>query len=782
MKVPVSWFNDYTEVDVSAAEFQHLMTMSGTKVEAVENLGEGIVNVVSGRVLEISAHPDADKLVVCLVDVGEEKIQIVTGATNLFVGAVVPVAKDGAVLPSGTKIKKGKLRGVESFGMMCSDDELFPGRERAEGIMILPEGTPLGLDIKEILGLDDLVAEFEITSNRPDCHSVIGIAREVAATLNHEFNLQKPQIKEETENTDDYIKIDVQDYELCPRYTARMVKDLKIEPSPEWLSKRLEKCGIRSINNIVDITNYVMLEYGQPMHAFDFRDIRGGEIIVRRATEGETITTLDDQERLLDSENLVIADSVGATAVAGVMGGLNSEIKEDTTTILFESANFLNASVRRTAKKLGLRTESSARYEKGISPEMTLDAVNRACELVEMLGAGKVIGGIIDKRLPAPQQKTISFNPDKINEFLGTEISREFMIDTFSKLDIEIKDDSAVIPYFRDDIEGTPDLAEEVARFYGYDNIPSTLLDGKTTLGGRNESQLLEQKVQTNLVAQGFHEILTYSFVDEAEYSLLGIEPPEFVRISNPLGAEHGIMRTNTIGSMLNIIRNNYNHRVETAAFFEIGKVYLPCKDEELPEEKLVVTLGMYGGTEYLDIKGAVDVLLENLGIIYYDIEREEENPIFHPGRSAKLSLQKKPLALVGQIHPDVLKRYAIDTDVYVATIDFNMLLAHKRDLKKFKALPKYPATSRDIAFMLDVEIPVRKIEDTIKSVKSNIIEEIKLFDVYTGQQVQAGYKSVAYSIRFRAQDRTLTDDEVSEVMRKIEDKLKEGLDVQFRQ
>ena len=780
MKLPISWLNGYTKIEISNKEFESGMTMSGTKVEGIVRQGEDIENVVTGKILTVEKHPDADKLVVCAVDFGGETVQIVTAATNVFAGAVVPVAKDGAKLPNNVTIKKNKMRGVESCGMMCSVVELNMGAD-AEGIMILDEDTPIGVDIREILGLNESIAEFELTSNRPDCQSVIGIAREAAVTFAQPFNLKTPDPHEGEGNIEDYANVEILDFELCPRYCGRVVKNIKIEPSPIWLQKRLECAGVRAINNIVDITNYVMLEYGQPLHAFDLADLTGSKIVVRRAGAGEKMITLDDVERVLDPDMLVIADGERPVAVAGVMGGQNSEIKDTTKAILFESANFLGKSVRITAKKLGLRTESSARFEKGISPHLTEFAINRACELIHELGAGEVVGGMIDVNNGLPETRKLTLDPDWINNFLGTNIDREFMVEKLNALGLTVDGDIVTIPYYREDVEGQADLAEEVARIYGYDKIPSTLPKGGANHGGRNDKQKTEQLIKASLTAQGLNEIMTYSFVDENSFELLGIEKPEVVRIMNPLGAEHGIMRTNMIGSMLDVLKSNYNYRNPKVWLFEMGRIYIPTVADELPTEKQIVTIGMYGDADYFDIKGVVDSLFDTLGINMYDIERSED-PVYHPGQSADIFLRKRKAGTIGRIHPDVQKRYGIGEKVYVATLDFDMLLQCKKSIKKFKPLPKYPAVQRDMAFIMKDEIPARKIEDIIRYFKCEIIEDSRIFDVYKGAQVEEGYKSVAYSITFRAADRTLTDEEVNVVIDKIVAKAGADLGAKLRE
>ena len=781
MKVPMSWFLDYVNIEASPRDFAAALTMSGSMVEGVDTQGENILNVVTGKILEITPHPDADKLVVCKVDVASEVVQIVTGATNVFVGAVIPVAKDGSTLPNG-KIKKGKLRGVESCGMLCSEEELGIATEPAHGIMILDDNTPIGVDIRDILGLKESIVEFEITSNRPDCLSVIGLAREVAATYDKPFNVKEPVVTEIGDDVNNYISVEVKDTDLCPRYSARVVKNVKIEPSPEWMQKRLAYCGIRPINNIVGMTNYVLLEYGQPLHAFDIKTIGGSKIIVRRANDGEVMHTLDGVERTLESSMLVIADNNHPVAIAGVMGGENSEVSADTTTILFESANFNGASVRTTAKKVGLRTEASARYEKGLDVNNTAPAIARACELINLLNAGEVVSGTIDICAEIQPAKKLPFNRDKINKFLGTNIEKEFMEHTLKNLDFAVNGDSVTVPTFRGDIEGEADIAEEIARIYGYNKIPSTLLKGEATLGGKNEKQKAEDLIRNTLTSMGLYEVITYSFVSPKMYDKLTIPQDDCIVITNPLGEDQSIMRTLTIGSMLDIVSTNYNYRNEEALLFEIGTKYSKGGEDGLAIEKQEITIAMYGkDVDYYALKGVVEQLYLAFGISYFDIESETANSIFHPGQTANILLRRQKAATIGRIHPQVQKNYEIGVPVYSAVIDFDTLMQCKKLDKIYKHLPKYPAVTRDIAMLVSDDITVRQIEDIFRKTKTDIIETFNLFDVYKGKQVAQGFKSVAYSLVFRATDRTLTDDEVNPVMEKIITALSEKLGVQLR-
>jgi phenylalanyl-tRNA synthetase beta chain len=782
MKLPLSWIQDYVDIEgITPREYQGALTMSGTMVEGILQQGENIQNVVTGKILKIEAHPDADKLVVCQVDVGDETVQIVTGAKNMKEGDFVPVAKDGAILPVG-KIKKGKLRGVESCGMMCSEEELGLAEEgTCDGLMILPKDTPIGMDIRDYLGLNEKIAEFEITSNRPDCLSVIGLARETAVTLGKPFNFKKPAVTQSGGDVNDYISVEVLDSELCPRYCCRAVRNVKIGPSPAWLQKRLELSGIRAINNIVDITNYVMLEYGQPMHAFDRRDISSSKIVVRRAKDGEVLTTLDGIDRKLSNKDLVIADGEKAIGLAGVMGGENSEIKEDTTDVIFESANFNGVSIRNTSKKLGIRTESSSRFEKGLDPNNAMAALDRACELVALLNAGEIVSGVIDVCAQMKPNREIPFNPDNINRILGISIDRDFMVETLTALEFKVEGDRVVVPSFRGDVEGEADLAEEVARMYGYNNIPSTLLKGETTMGGKNKKQMAEDLVKDTLVSLGLYEIMTYSFVSPKIYEKLNIPKPDYIEISNPLGEEHSIMRTTAVASALEALATNYNQRNDEAFLFELATTYHKGGEDALAIEKQEVVIAMYGDVDFYGIKGVVEQLLEAFGITYYDIVPETENPIFHPGQTAVMKLKNKPAVTVGRVHPLVQKNFGIVPDAYVAVLDFDILLECQRTDKKYKQLPKYPAITRDIAMVVSDEINVRQIEDVFRKTRSNILESYELFDVYKGKQVGEGLKSVAYSLSFRAADKTLTDDEVNTVMENIISELEKKLNAKLR-
>jgi phenylalanyl-tRNA synthetase beta chain len=796
MKLPLKWLKDFTDIKATPKEYADALTMSGSKVEGVEILGEEIDKVVVGRITAVEKHPDADRLQVTLVDVGSDTIQIVTGATNIKEGDLIPVALDGSSLPGGKKIKRGKLRGVESCGMMCSIAELNVTKEEfpnaaEDGIFILEGDPEPGTDIKEYLGLNETVVEFEITSNRPDCFSVLGLARESAVTFGVPFKKPEIKVRELGDPIGGMASVEIKAPELCPRYSARIAQDVKIEPSPRWMKDRLKAAGVRPINNIVDITNYVMLEYGQPMHAFDLEYLKGHRIIVRTAAEGEKMQTLDEQDRALDSSMLVIADQERAVAVAGVMGGANSEIRPDTKTILLESATFNGISVRLTAKKLGMRTEASGRFEKGLDSENTVDAVNRAAELIEGLGAGKVCKGIIDCYPVKKEKKTIPFNPGRINALLGTDISAEKMKEIFAQLEIEVNAAAGTVtaPTFRPDLECEADLAEEVARFHGYNNIKATLLEGKAaTVGGKTWKQKLEQIIRNTMLSCGLSETYTYSFTSPKVFDRINLPADSELRkaivIANPLGEDYSIMRTTTLPDMLEVLATNYNRRVEEARLFEVSHVYIPKQLplSELPEEKPVLTLGMYGNVDFYDLTGAIDELMATLGIKKYSYKPVKDNPSFHPGRMAKLVVEGRECGILGEVHPVVAQKFGAAQRNYIGMLDMEPLMAKALIKPEYKPLPKFPAVSRDIAMLVEDGILVKEIEQIIESKAGKILEEIKLFDVYKGKQVPEGKKSVAYSILFRASDRTLTDEEVGKSMADIVKALSEKLGAQLRE
>ena len=777
MNLSMKWLNDYVPVEGMAPRaYCEGMTMSGSKVEGYEIEGAEIRNVVVGQVTAMERHPDSDHLWVCQVNLGDESVQIITGAQNVHTGDYVPVAKHKSVLPGGHKIVKGKLRGLESCGMLCSLGELgltahdFPYAIE-DGIFILGEDCDrtLGKDIQSAIGLDDTKVEFEITSNRPDCFSMLGLARETSATFSLPLKLHTPVVKGSGGDVHDYLKVDVLNGELCPRYMARVAKNIKIQPSPRWMRERLRACGVRPINNIVDITNFVMLEYGQPMHAFDLKYVGGAHIIVRNARPGEKITTLDGVERALSPEMLVIADENAPTAIAGVMGGEYSEIQPDTHTIVFESACFLGSSVRTTAKKVGLRTEASGRYEKGLDPNTCQIAVERACELVELLGAGEVVDGAIDV-YPTPRlPREIPFEPEWTNRFLGIQLTEAEMVSMLERLDIPVRDGKVIAPTYRPDLESTADIAEEVARMYGYDKIPTTALTGLAE-GTVTPRQKFDREIDRTLLGLGMSEIATYTFISPKLYDkiLMPAESPlrNSVKILNPLGEDTSIMRTTALPSMLQALSTNYNNRNPEAALYEVAVEFLPTLPDQLPQEKPSIVLGAYGGGwDFYALKGRVEVLLRQLGVSGCEYVPCRDNPSYHPGRCAALVAEGRTVGMLGEVHPTVCANFGLGTKVYAAQLDADLLYQLHSTDKKYVPLPKFPASTRDLAVICDEELPVAAIEKVIRAHVGKILEKIQLFDVYRGAQVPEGKKSVAYSLVLRAADRTLTVEECDKAM-----------------
>ena len=749
MKTSREWLEEYSEIDVDTVKLGDILTMAGQKVETIEQTGNDIKNVVVGKILEIKKHPDADHLVVTKVDVGTEILQIVTGADNIKENDIVPIAKDGASLPGGVKIKTGKLRGIDSCGMMCSVGELglnladYP-RQIDHGIMILEKELEkdLGKDIVEILNLREDIIDFEITPNRPDCLSIEGLGRETAVALNKPFKNPRNDIdlmKVEDKESIEGLKVSIEAPDLCYRYIARVVKNVKIGQSPEWLKRRLKACGVRSINNIVDITNYVMLEMGQPMHAFDINSIEGKQIIVRRAKNGEKITTLDEVERELDENNLVIADKNKPVAIAGVMGGLNSEIEKDTETVVFESAVFYGGSVRKTSKKVGLRTEASSRFEKGLSSENALRAINRAVQLVEQLNVGEVIDGKIDVYPTKQKINKIPFDAEKINNLIGTNISKQEMLDILNKLDIKIENDVAIAPYFRMDLEQSADLAEEVARFYGYDKLDTTLMKANTTVGVRTKEQKIEHIIRQTLQNEGLSEIYTFGFINEKELDKSNI-PEELKKtaicIQNPLSEDYKYMRPSTIPSMLSTLSFNINQKNQEAALFDISRSYKNIEDRvqkgEVPEEDKILTIGMYGDeVDFFILKGIIENILSQVSINRYDIEKETKNESYHPGRCANIKVGIDTIATFGEIHPEVLQNYDISKRAFLAEINLTKITKYARENKKYVEVPKFPAVERDIAMIVDEEIAVGDIEKVITKKGKKLLESVTLFDIY---------------------------------------------------
>ncbi|MEG2353813.1 MAG: phenylalanine--tRNA ligase subunit beta [Clostridium sp.] len=778
MKAPIQWLNDYVNIDVSPKTLGDALTLSGSKVEGIEITGDEITNVVTGRIEKIESHPEADKLVVCDVNIGTEHIQIVTAATNMKEQDVVPVALHGSTLHGGLKIKKGKLRGVLSQGMFCSEAELGLADEKdVDGLMILAVDTVLGEDIKKVLGLESAVIDFEITSNRPDCLGLIGIAREVAATLGTTYKRPSGAFTCDADgNINDDLKVEVKDRK-CVRYMAREVKNIKIVPSPKWMQDRLLEAGVRPINNIVDITNFAMLEFAQPMHAFDIRDLSGKKIIVENANIGEKFVTLDGEERNLDSDVLCIKDADKTIAIAGIMGGLNSEVKEDTATIILECASFEPVNIRNSSKRLGLRTESSSRFEKEIDPNGVVLAMDRACSLIQELGAGEIVEGTIDIYTNKKESYKVKVSASWINAFLGTDIHVAKMKQCLDSLDLdtEVEGDTLIVtsPTFRCDIAIREDIAEEIARIYGYNKIPATIPSCETLKGGKNAKQLLDDKVIESMLASGLNQSISYSFVSPKIFDklLIAKDSPmrNVVKIKNPLGEDYSVMRTTSISSMMESLGRNYNRSNESASLFEIGKVYIPDEDtNKIPYEKNIITIGIYGGVDYLNLKGIVENLLDNLGVKNPSFRREEGNPSFHPGKTASLYVRNKFVGVIGEVHPDVAENFDIEERSYIAELDLDLLYEASNLEKKYKALPKFPAVTRDIAILVDDTVLVQEIDEIIRKAGGNILESIKLFDVYKGKQIPEDKKSIAYALVYRAEGKTLKDEEVGKVHDKI--------------
>lgn len=791
MKYPVKWLKDYVDIDISPVELADALNLSGSHVEEVILTGAEITNVVTGKITKIERHPDAEKLVICAVDIKSEEIQIVTAATNMKEQDIVPVALHGATLHGGLKIKKGKLRGIVSQGMFCSEEELgIAGDEPVIGLMIMPEDTPVGVDIKSVIPLESAVIDFEITSNRADCFSIIGMARETAATLGIPYKMPNLEYKstDKTNILDNY-KVEVKS-PLCRRYMAKGISNIKIEPSPQWMQERLLEADVRPINNMVDITNFVMLELGQPLHAFDARNIESNTIVVDTAIDGEQFTTLDNEERTLDSSMLCIKDEDKTIGLAGVMGGLNSEVKDDTSMIIIESANFNGLNIRKTSKKLGLRTEASGKYEKDLDPNLCELAVKRVCSLAQELGAGTVMTGAIDIYNEVRTAHTLDVDSKWVNKFLGSNISKEDMKKYLDGLDLttEIKGDILVVncPTFRSDLNIKEDIAEEIARIHGYNNFESTLPHCEAIKSGKSEKHKLEDKITEALTSSGMNQSISYSFVSNKIFDKLLIsedsELRNAVEIRNPLGEDFKIMRTTTLASMMESLARNYVKSNEMAMLFEIGKIYIKNNDDEkLPEERNILTLGMYGTGDYLELKGVVENVLSELGIENAVFTRESENTSFHPGKTAALKLRNKVAGVLGEIHPDVSENYGIDTRCFVAELNLDMLMESAKINRKYKALPKYPAVTRDIAILVDERVLVQEIEDIVKKQGGGILESAKLFDVYKGSQIPEGKKSVAYSIIYRHGDKTLTDVEVNKVHDKILRSLEHKLGAELR-
>lgn len=799
MNTPLSWIKAYVpDLDVTAQEYTDAMTLSGTKVEGFERLDEDIDKIIVAKIVKLEKHPDADKLVVCQVQINEEgdTIQIVTGAKNVKEGDIIPVVLDGGKVatghdgkkvPGGTKIKKGKLRGVESNGMFCSieelggDCEMYP--EAPENGVYVFNDVPEYKDIKlgssaiEALGRNDVVFEYEITSNRVDCFGVLGIAREAAATFKKDFVPPVIEVKENNEKASDYIDVEIKDADLCKRFTARVVKNIKIAPSPQWMQRRLAACGIRPINNIVDITNYVMEEYGQPMHAYDYDKLAGHKIIARRAEDGEKFVTLDGQERELDSSMLMICDGEKAVGIGGIMGGENSKITDDVKTMVFEAACFDGTNIRLSSKKLGLRTDAAAKFEKGLDPNNAINAVNRACQLITELGAGEVVGGVVDVYPTVKEGVRVAFDEDRINKLLGTDIDKDTMISYLEKVELsyDSKTNEIVVPSWRQDILCLADLAEEVARFYGYDKIPTSLPTGEATTG-KLSFKLRIESIARNVVEQcGFSEGMNYSFESPKVFDKLLMPKDSKLRdtvvISNPLGEDYSIMRTTPLNGMLTSLSTNYNRRNKDVRLYEIANVYIPkaLPLTELPDERTQLSLGMYGAGDFFDLKGVVELVLDKLGMKgLKEYDARAGKSFLHPGRQANIIYDGEVIGYLGEVHPEVLDNYDIGTKAYVAVLDMPKLVERANFDYKYDGIAKFPAVTRDLSLVMKKDVLAGDVEAVIRKASGKLLESYKLFDVYEGSQIEEGYKSLAYSIVFRAKDRTLEESDITPLMDKI--------------
>lgn len=790
MNISLSWLKKYVDIDVPVEELCDKMIRCGFEVESIVDLSESMKNVVVGKVVSMEKHPDSDHLWICQVNVGaEEPVQIITGAQNVFEGAFVPAALHNSYLPDGTHITKGKLRGLPSNGMLCSGEELglkagdFPGCD-VYGIMIMDDTYAPGTDMREVLHLDDYIIDFKITANRPDCNCVMGVAREAAVALGKEFREPNPVYTCNDDSIHNYIKVRVEDYELCPRYMGRVVRNLRIKESPDWMKQCLKAAGMRPINNIVDITNYVLLETGHPMHAFDLRDIRGKEIIVRRAKSGENITTLDGKEYTLTDEMLVIADAEGPSCLAGIMGGLNSEIKEDTKDLFFECAKFRRDNVRRTARALGMRTEASARYERGVDIIGVEYAMNRALQLIEELGAGDVVDGTVDLHDGLPSARILQVPAERVNALLGIHVPYDTIVSILNLLNIDTTMENGIltcrIPSHRDDIEGAADLSEEIMRIYGCEHIVSTPMRGDIVRGKKLPERIKTDQVKRTLIARAMREISTYSFISSKATDTLRLAADDkrrqTVTLLNPLGEEYSTMRTQLITSMLTVLQTNYSRKIPAVRLFETSKRFipqeLPLKNQ--PLEIPTLSMGIYGKDEdFFTLKGILESLFDSFGLTA-DYAASDE-PYLHPGRQANATIDGQTIAVFGEVHPDVASDYDIDTRVYVAEVDLQALFAIESPRILYKALPRYPAVERDLALLCDAELPVAQIEKIIRKAGGNTLESVKLFDVYRGEQIEAGKKSVAYSLAFRSSDRTLSDEDIDPVLNKIFKNLREN-------
>lgn len=798
MLVPVKWLSEYVDInDIDVKVLEDRLIMSGSNTETVDETLPNVQNIVVGKILKIEQHPDADKLKVLEVDLGEEVVQIVTGATNVVENAYLPVCKVNSVLADKTKIKKGKLRGVESFGMLCSFQEL--GFENSvipkpfiDGVWLLPGAYPLGTPIGDIEDLKDFVIEFEITPNRPDCLSILGMARETAATFDLEMKYPEESVQSETGDAKDMISIEIEADDVCPRYAGRVVTDVKIEPSPLWMQLKLMKAGMKPISNIVDITNYVLLEYGQPIHAFDLETIKDSKIIVRKAKAGEKIVTLDDQERELTEDMLLITDPSGPIAIAGVMGGAATEVTDNTKSLLIEVANFDKKSIRKTSRDLQLRSEASSRFEKGVSQDLVIAAANRVCHLIEKLGAGKIVGGIVDVE---PRKRTIeavTVRSSRVNGLLGLKLSVEAIKALLERLEVEVTVEGENLiclpPHQRLDLLKEIDFVEEVARLYGYDVIPSTVFRGNEW-GALTNGQMIQKITRETLVAAGLNEITTYSFVSPKSLDLINVSEHSILRnavkLNNPLGEEYSIMRTTLLPNLLEVLARNYKRSVKSASAFEVGNLFFPKQQPivELPIEKKSMVLGMYGeGKDFFTLKGVVESLFETLGVKGYKYEAEQNHGTYHPGRCANIVFgDNHILGTIGEVHPAVLDNYDIEVPVITAEIDFNMMMQITSMDKKYQGVPRYPASTRDLAVVVKSEVSNQNVIDIIRDKGGKLLESVELFDVYDGEQIKDGYKSMAYALVFRAKDRTLVDEDVNKSMDKILKNLESQLDAELR-
>ncbi len=806
MNTALSWIKAYVpDLSCSDQEYVDAMTMSGTKVETFERMDKNLDKIVIGQIESIERHPDADKLIICQVNIGSEVIQIVTGAPNVNVGDKVPVVldggkvaggHDGGPLPEeGIKIKAGKLRGIPSNGMMCSIEELGSTRDMypeapENGIYIFGADAEVGADAIDALGLRDTVFEYEITNNRIDCFSILGIAREAAATFHVPFCAPEVTVHDNGEDVNDYVSVEVQDPDLCPRYIARVCKNIKIGPSPKWMQRRLAASGIRPINNLVDITNYVMEEFGQPMHAFDLSTIAGNKIIVRRAKDGDEFQTLDGQMRKLDSEVLMICDAEKEIGIAGIMGGENSKITDEVQTVLFEAACFNGTNIRKSAKRIGLRTDASGKFEKGLDPHNAEAAINRACQLIEELGCGEVVGGMVDVCEPMKEPVQLPFEPERINDLLGTDICADIMLDYFKALEIEYNAETnmLIIPTFRQDLGCFADIAEEVARFFGYDKIPTTLPSGEATTGKLPFHLRIEEKARDIAEYCGFSQGMCYSFESPRVFDKLLLPADDAQRqavtIVNPLGEDFSIMRTVSLNGILTSLATNYNRRNKDVKLYELGNIYLPkaLPVTELPEERMQFTLGFYGEGDFFTMKGVIEEFLESIGM---DLKKEYDpksgKPFLHPGRQANILYKGTVIGFLGEVHPEVLDNYDIGTKAYVAVLDMPAIVPHATFDRKYQGIAKYPAVTRDISMVVPREILVGEIERVIEQRGGKILESYQLFDIYEGAQIREGFKSVAYNLTFRAKDRTLEEADVAASMKKILNGL-QGLGIELRQ